>query len=316
MKSRKGKLTVTVGIPAYNESGNIAHLLDSVINQKQEGFKICEIIVISDGSLDNTVDIVKRFVRKSKIIKVIKHSKRLGKKTRLLEIYKKNKSDILIICDGDIVLGTPYVIEKMLGYFDEGKVVMVSGNNQPVPPENFAGRLLYAWSKVWYEVRRDYKNGNNVHNVKSSIMAIRSPFEKRIKFDKDILSDGQFIYFTIIEKSLKFRFANDAKVLFRIPDNINDFFLQNSRLSGGKRKIAQVFGTWIYDEYKIPNSYKVKALIKMIVRDPFYTLLAGLFFIWNSYLRHKKNSLDKKGFWEIALSTKKGISNMQFEKKF
>lgn len=313
MKRKLRKLTVTVGIPAYNESGNIAFLLDSIIKQKQADFRICEIIVISDGSSDNTVDIVKKFVRKSKIINVINHSRRLGKKARLLEIYKINKRDILIICDGDIVLSTPFVIEKMLGYFDEEKVVVVGGNNQPVPPENFAGRLLYAWSKVWYEVRRDYKNGNNVHNVKSSIMAIKSPFEKKIKFNKDILSDGQFIYFTIMQKRLKFRFANNANVLFRIPDNISDFFLQNSRLSGGKRKIAQEFGTWIYDEYKIPNQYKVKALIKIIIKDPFYTFLAGLFFIWNSFLRHKKNSLDKRGFWKIANSTKKGIPNVYFD---
>src|SRR3990172_809240 len=182
MKDRLYKLTVTVGIPVYNESANISFLLDSVIKQKQVSFRIESIIVVSDGSNDATVDIVEKYAKRWKNIKVVDHLKRLGKKSRLCELYKINKSDILIICDGDIVLSTPYVIEKMLEYFDDKKVVVVGGNNLPVQPKNFTGKLLYRWSRVWYEIRRNYKMGNNVHNVKGCFMAIRSPFEKELRF--------------------------------------------------------------------------------------------------------------------------------------
>ena len=54
------KLRISIGIPAYNEGGNIARLLRSVLGQKKREL-IDEIIVISDGSSDNTVSEVKTF---------------------------------------------------------------------------------------------------------------------------------------------------------------------------------------------------------------------------------------------------------------
>ena len=49
------KLTVTIGIPAYNEEANVRNLLVSLLAQKETNFKLQEIIVVSDGSTDKTV---------------------------------------------------------------------------------------------------------------------------------------------------------------------------------------------------------------------------------------------------------------------
>ena len=52
------KLTVTIGIPAYNEEKNIGRLLKSLSNQKGDDFTLNEIVVLSDGSTDMTNEIV------------------------------------------------------------------------------------------------------------------------------------------------------------------------------------------------------------------------------------------------------------------
>ena len=64
-KSMK-QLRVTIGIPAYNEENNIIPLLTSLVNQKTSQVVVEKIIVMSDGSSDNTVGSVKLLKNKKR----------------------------------------------------------------------------------------------------------------------------------------------------------------------------------------------------------------------------------------------------------
>jgi glycosyltransferase involved in cell wall biosynthesis len=46
----KKNMTVTIGIPAYNEAANITSLLMALLAQNTPNFKLESIIVASDGS--------------------------------------------------------------------------------------------------------------------------------------------------------------------------------------------------------------------------------------------------------------------------
>ena len=58
-ESHNYKPRVTVAISAFNEERNIGAFLRSVLMQKEDGFELVRILVISDGSADGTAGVVR-----------------------------------------------------------------------------------------------------------------------------------------------------------------------------------------------------------------------------------------------------------------
>lgn len=88
---------VAVIVPIYNVEKYLPKCLDSLTNQT---FKDIEIWAISDGSPDNSVDIIKKYSKKDKRVKCIE--KENGGYGSVLEYAIKNiKTEYFIICDPD-----------------------------------------------------------------------------------------------------------------------------------------------------------------------------------------------------------------------
>jgi len=67
--------TVSVIIPTYNRAHLIGRAIQSVLNQTYQNF---EIIVVDDGSTDNTEGLIKKCQKQNKRIRYIKHGKNKG----------------------------------------------------------------------------------------------------------------------------------------------------------------------------------------------------------------------------------------------
>jgi len=101
---------VSIVIPAYNEEDGIRSTLDKLllVNQKR-GW---EIIVVNDGSTDNTRDIIENI----KGINVINHPYNRGYGSALKTGIRKAKGDLVVFFDGD-GQHNPEEIEKLLNNF-------------------------------------------------------------------------------------------------------------------------------------------------------------------------------------------------------
>lgn len=62
---------ISVIIPTYNSSRYIEEALESILNQT---YRKTEIIVVDDGSIDNTKDILKRYIDQGKILYIKKEN--------------------------------------------------------------------------------------------------------------------------------------------------------------------------------------------------------------------------------------------------
>jgi glycosyltransferase involved in cell wall biosynthesis len=88
------KHTISVIVPAYNEEKKINQVLRPLVNS----ILIDEIIVINDGSSDNTLSVIKRF---KKII-LINLKKNHGKSYAIVKGIEKTKGNIIVFIDADL----------------------------------------------------------------------------------------------------------------------------------------------------------------------------------------------------------------------
>lgn len=90
--------TISVIIPTYQHATTIGQCLNSLLTQTK---KPDEIIVVNDGSTDNTLEILKPF--QEKIILVNKDNEDNPNPTRNLG-FEKSHGDLVIFCDADVVM--------------------------------------------------------------------------------------------------------------------------------------------------------------------------------------------------------------------
>ena len=112
-------------IPVYNESENIENLVLEIFNSLSlyENF---ELIIVDDGSRDNSLNVIKN-IQKKYPIKLIRHNKNLGQSRSIYTGIQNSSSTTIVTLDGD-GQNNPKDIPKLLEiYFSSNDFTLVSG---------------------------------------------------------------------------------------------------------------------------------------------------------------------------------------------
>jgi len=105
-------LRVSVVIPAYNEEKTVA----SVVKAAKASSYVDEVIVVNDGSVDNTYNEAKKAGAK-----VISHASNRGKGAALKTGFNHSTGDIVVFLDADLENITTAKIDKMIKPILDGK---------------------------------------------------------------------------------------------------------------------------------------------------------------------------------------------------
>jgi len=264
----KNNITISVGIPAYNEEKNIAIVLKDILSQKQTGWELKEIFVYSDGSIDKTVKEAQAVI--SPLIKVISDEKRLGKTYRTQQFFDSAIGDILVMFDGDIKIESANTITSLVEAFKvNNKVVLVGGNTVACPPKNFFQRGVYSTFKVFYKSRLSIRKGNNLFACTGACIAIKNSFAKQVKFP-EIKNQDTYLYFFCKTKKHEFAFVSQAIVYYKLPNTMSDYLKQifRSNPEAVKLKLNKYFGNLVNREYKRGMGFYAKNIFKAFLDDP------------------------------------------------
>src|SRR5690242_9761971 len=107
----------SVGIMAYNEEGNIAAAIESILGQKLPSGHVAELIVVASGCEDRTPEIVAELARDDYRVRLIRQDRREGKASAINLFIGEARSPVLIMVSADVLVkqGT---IETLLAHFD------------------------------------------------------------------------------------------------------------------------------------------------------------------------------------------------------
>ncbi len=117
---------VSIIVPAYNEEKVIANCVESIVSS---GYSNFEIILVDDGSTDNTLQVMRHY-EKPPQVQVISQLN-AGKASALNHGFQQAKGEILFFVDAD-GLFTESTIREMLNAFTSEKIGAVCGNDYPV----------------------------------------------------------------------------------------------------------------------------------------------------------------------------------------
>ncbi len=97
---------ISIIIPTYQHEKEIGKCISSILNQTFEDY---EIIVVNDGSTDNTLKVLENYKGKIKII----NQENRGASSARNRGFKESKGEFILFCDADMILRSD-MLEKLL----------------------------------------------------------------------------------------------------------------------------------------------------------------------------------------------------------
>lgn len=264
---KKKKLSVTIGVPAYNEQNNIAKLLKRIKEQRQNTYKISRIIVISDGSTDKTVKKVKSI--RDKRIRLIKNKKRLGQIYCQNKIFSLAKTDVVIILEGDTFPSNQSYIDQIVEpCIKDRSVGLVQGNPKPLPSQSFMGTILSAQAKIYQKFALKENDRIMVFCSGQGGRAFAKKVYTKLKWPNRVPEDS-FALLWCQKRKVKCIFQKRAMCSFKPSQSFADFMKARNKITYGKDGLRNYFSQSLIDQiYKRPNFFIIKMSLYFLFSNP------------------------------------------------
>lgn len=296
----KKKLTVTIGIPAYNEEANIQTLLANLLNQKEDSFKLEKIIVVCDGSTDSTCKKVLSF--QDKKIVLVQNKKRLGQIYCQNLLFKSAKSDTVVLVEADtILMGTTYLEKLLQPIFRDTTIGLVEGYCKPLSPKALLEKILNAQFVSYRNAIAHNPNVDDWLVAGRGGKALTKKVYKNFVWPPNVPEDV-YIHIWCQANKFKTKLVHSASTYYRLPQAINDAVRERRKIMSGRDAIKDYFSQELVDKYyKRPSSIKIKAFVLFMINNPLYCLFyLGLKIV----LTMKASSTDFTDLWPMNSSTK------------
>ena len=215
----KPTLTVSVGVPAYNEESNIQYLLSNIESQDEKNFIITEIIIVSDASTDNTGALIEKFAKKSSLhIRLIRNQTRKGQNVCQNIILNKARGDIVVLLEADSLLKSKDGLFQLIFPILFKRADASYAHSIPLESRSFIGKTLTFVEKCKSLSFLRHKNGKNIFTSHSG-KALTRQFAEEFRWTPNIPEDS-FFYLSSLRLRKKILFSKNALIYFMPPQTM------------------------------------------------------------------------------------------------
>ena len=163
------EIDVSVLVPAKDESGNLPAFMEQAAAAFAGSAVRYEVIVIDDGSEDDTWDVLQQLATQYDFLRLARHRVRLGIADALRTGYLRARGEVLVFYPADLQF-KPIDIPRLVAPVLAGESDMVTGFKQGKYEKKFVSRIYNGLSRALFDV--PVKDLNSVKAYRREIMEI------------------------------------------------------------------------------------------------------------------------------------------------
>ena len=191
-------MDLSIVIPMFNEAENAESTLNRVEEVLASFTGTYEVIVVNDGSLDNTLEVLNRLAEQDRKLEIVSYAKNVGRGMALRKGFKESSGEIVVSIDADLSYSPQYILDLVGALRREPELDLVlaspympGGGVKNVPA------LRLCVSKLGNRILR-LVMPNRIYTSTGIFRAYR----KKVLDSLELESDGKEIHLEILSKAL------------------------------------------------------------------------------------------------------------------
>lgn len=247
---RKTRPSASVVMPVYNAEPFLSEAIESILNQTCADF---EFLVVNDGSIDNSLNVLAKYSKIDSRIKVFNKSNSGASASRNMAM-REAKSDWIVLMDADDIAYSNR-LETQLNWASEYRLDLVGSYVKPI----LSGVKRGEWR--FYESDEEIKAQLLFNNAfaNSSVIFRRSLLE-RGSFDEAIKY--------VEDYDLWCRFAINGAAMGNVPEVLVNYRIHENQTTFNriktlpwKRAVQKKYCQWYFDKHDLILSEDVLSLL-------------------------------------------------------
>ncbi len=267
---------VSIVMPCYNEAESIGKAIENLLNLNYPKDMI-EIIVVDDRSKDNSVEIVQKYVKKYKNVRLIVNERNSGGAAEPTNIgIKAAKYDYIAVADADSYPEKDALL-KMIGFLQKDKTIGgVTGAVLGKGNETFMQQMQYLEYVVISFARKllDYVDSVYVTPGPFALYRKKILFEIGLFDTKNMTQDIEIVW-RMMSHGYKARMSLSAKIYSITPKTFKKWWRQRVRWNiGGSQTIVK------YKKWTLSKNMLGRFVIPFFVASLFIGVVGIILFTY------------------------------------
>ncbi|HLC89254.1 MAG TPA: glycosyltransferase [Candidatus Nanoarchaeia archaeon] len=252
---------VSVLVPAYNEEMTILKTLASLHELDYPKTKL-EVIVIDDGSKDNTKKIVQKYIKDKPCFRLISHPN-MGKAASMNQALALVKGEFFACLDADSFVH-PLTLKKMLSLYcqkNDPQLAIITPAMKVYQPKNILQKIQWLEYLVIILIARVSSHLDSLYVAPGPFSLYRTEIILRLGgFDEESIVEDQEIAYNVQKNNYRVTQCFDGYVYTVAPRQFKPFYRQRRRWYLGSiiclKKYKQMIANRKYGDFGLMQMTK------------------------------------------------------------
>jgi len=206
----KNEALVSIVMPAYNCEKYVVEAINSILAQTYRNW---ELLVLDDGSKDNTLRIIEEFSQKDSRIKALPNGKNMGVSATRNRGIELASGDWIAFLDSDD-MWEPEKLEKQFEIVEKEAAEFLFTGSSYVNEEGEPYKGIFEVPE-----KITYKKLRNQNVISCSSVLIKKKYFENIKMEKDEMHEDYAVWLRILKLGIKAFGVNEPLLIYRISKN-------------------------------------------------------------------------------------------------